>query len=138
MPEAEPPAALAGDFDGLAAAVCEELDRVDLTAALDQVWRRVKRLNQYAQEEAPWQLAKEPSEAEHLDVVLYGLAEGLRVACVLLLPFMPESARRVLQALGQDGGSIAEARFGGAAGGARTAELGQLFPKIEPPEADAA
>ena len=33
--------------------------RVELTAALDEIWQRIKRLNRYVQDEEPWQLAKD-------------------------------------------------------------------------------
>jgi methionyl-tRNA synthetase len=138
VPEAEPPAELVADFEGLDREFCALLDRVELTLALDEVWRRVKRLNRYVQEEQPWQLAKDRSHEPRLSQVLYGLAEGLRVISVLLHPFMPDSAHRLLAALGADDLSLETARFGGLPGGARTGALGQLFPRIEPPEASAA
>src|SRR3954449_8142830 len=131
VPEAEPPAQLIGEFEGLAPAVQARLEEIDLTAALDEIWQRVKRLNRYVQDEEPWQLSKDESQAERLDSVLYSLAEGLRVVSVLLQPFMPESAERLLAALGQEDLSLENARFGAVAGGARGGELGQLFPKVE-------
>src|SRR5215207_4343501 len=131
VPEAEPPPELAKEFDGLAEAVKTRLGEVDLTNALDEIWRRVKLLNRYVQDEQPWQLAKDEAQAERLDTVLYGLAEGLRVVSVLLQPFMPESAERLLAALGRDDLSLETARFGALPGGARCGELGQLFPKVE-------
>ena len=76
---------------------------MELTAALDEIWRRIKRLNRYVQDEEPWKLAKDDAEAERLDQVLYALAEGLRVVSVLLHAFMPASAERLLAALGRDG-----------------------------------
>ena len=39
-------------------------------AALDEVWQRVRRLNRYVEERAPWQLAKDPDAADELDLVL--------------------------------------------------------------------
>jgi methionyl-tRNA synthetase len=138
VPEAQPPDQLAGDFDGLAETVCELLDRVEVSAALEEIWRRVRRLNQYVQDEEPWQLAKDESQAERLDGVLYGLAEGLRVVSVLIHPFVPSSAERLLTALGREDRSIEGARFGAEPGGASVGELGQLFPTVEPPAADAA
>ncbi|MFN2617458.1 MAG: methionine--tRNA ligase [Thermoleophilaceae bacterium] len=133
VPEAEPPAELAAEFEGLAEAVRARLDAVEVTAALDEIWRRVKRLNRYVQDEQPWRLAKDDAQAERLDAVLYGLAEGLRVVSLLLQPFIPRSAERLLAALGREELSLDGARFGGLPGGARTAELGQLFPKVEAP-----
>src|SRR5918995_713371 len=124
-------ATLATEFDGLAGAVRERLDGLELTAALDEIWRRIKRLNRYVQEEEPWQLAKDEAQAERLDEILYTVAEGLRVVSVLLHPFMPESAERLLAALGREDLSLELARFGAVSGGATIGELGQLFPRIE-------
>jgi methionyl-tRNA synthetase len=138
VPEAEPAPELQADFDGLAEAVRERLDAVELTAALDEIWRRVKRLNRYVQEEQPWQLSKDESESDHLDQVLYSLAEGLRVVSVLLHAFMPGSAERLLAALGREDRSLDDARLGAVGGGASIDELGQLFPRVEPPEQSAA
>jgi methionyl-tRNA synthetase len=111
--------------------VCERLDALEITAALDEIWRRIKLLNRYVQEEEPWQLSKDEGQAGHLDEVLYTLAEGLRLVSVLLHPFMPESAERLLSALGREDLSLELARFGAVSGGATVGELGQLFPRIE-------
>jgi methionyl-tRNA synthetase len=124
---------LAPDFDGLADTIGERLDRVELTLALEEIWSRVRRLNRYVEEEAPWKLAKDEAEAEHLDQVLYSLAEGLRVLTVLLYPYVPAAATRLLKALGEEGTpSLEEARFGARPGGSAIGELAPLFPKIEP------
>jgi methionyl-tRNA synthetase len=53
------------------------------------------------------------------------------VVSVLLHPFMPESAERLLAALGRDDLALESARFGALPGGARCGELGQLFPRVE-------
>jgi methionyl-tRNA synthetase len=131
VPSAEPPAELAGEFEGLADAVRARIDEVELTAALDEIWRRIKRLNRYVQDEEPWQLAKDDAEAEHLDRVLYTLAEGLRVVSVLVHPFMPASAERLLAALGREELALEGAELGAVGGGAKVGELGQLFPRVE-------
>ena len=52
VPEAEPPGELAAEFEGLAESVCARIDGLDLSLALDEIWRRVKRLNAYVQDEA--------------------------------------------------------------------------------------
>jgi methionyl-tRNA synthetase len=131
VPEGEPAAELAAEFEGIRDAVRARIDEVEITAALDEVWRRIKRLNRYVQDEAPWQLAKDDAEAAHLDQVLYTLAEGLRVVSVLLHAFMPASAERLLAALGREDLSLDGAELGAAAGGAKVGELGQLFPRVE-------
>jgi methionyl-tRNA synthetase len=132
VPDAAAPANLVAEFEGIAEAVRDAIDRVELTVALDEIWRRIKLLNRYVQEEQPWQLAKDDSQAEHLDEVLYALAEGLRLVSVLLQPFLPVAAERLLEALGRRFDlSLEDARFGAVGGGAVIGELGQLFPRLE-------
>src|SRR5919108_1926841 len=137
VPRAEPPAGLAAEFDGIADAVRARIDEVELTAALDEIWRRIKLLNRFVQDEEPWQLAKDDAQSEHLDQVLYTLAEGLRVVSVLLHPFMPSSAERLLAALGREDLDLTGAALGAGEGGNRVGELGQLFPRVEGGEASA-
>jgi hypothetical protein len=45
---------------------------------------------------------------------------------------MPDSAERLLEALGQDDLTLSGAAFGAKPGGAQTGELAPLFPRIEP------
>jgi methionyl-tRNA synthetase len=131
VPDAEAPAGLVGEFESHTERVKDHMDRVELTPALGAIWELVRRINQYVQETEPWKLAKDPGAAAELDSTLYGIAEGLRVASVLVYPFMPESAERVLAALGQTETSLDCARIGAVSGGARIGELPQLFPRIE-------
>jgi methionyl-tRNA synthetase len=131
VPEVEPESELATDFDGLAERVAELLDGAQLTPALDEIWQRVRRLNRYVEERAPWQLAKDETKAGELDVALRSLAEGLRVVCVLLHAYMPASTEKALAALGQPETSLDSARYGSAPGGANVQELEPLFPKTQ-------
>ncbi|HSZ69567.1 MAG TPA: class I tRNA ligase family protein [Solirubrobacteraceae bacterium] len=128
---------LTDDFAGLAEEVCALLDRAEITQALEAIWRRVRRLNRYVEERAPWVLAKDLARARELDAVLASLAEGLRVVSVLLVPYLPVSAERVLEVLGAEDRDLAVARFGagGGAGGAagrprRVEAIEPLFPKL--------
>src|SRR4051812_16558696 len=132
VPPAEPDPVLATDFDGLATQVSELLDRAEITQALDAIWQRVRRLNRYVEEQAPWRLAKDAEQAGWLDTTLHSLAEGLRVLTVLLSPYLPESTAKLLDALGDESGdrlSLDGAVFGAGAGGAAIGELAPLFPK---------
>jgi methionyl-tRNA synthetase len=129
LPAGELDATLAGDFDGLAGRVSEQIDRVELTGALDEIWQRVRRLNRYVEEQAPWSLAKQPDRAADLDRVLRTLVEGLRVVSVLAHPYLPESTARLLGALGAPNASLQDARFGAGAV-RRIGALDPLFPKV--------
>ncbi len=138
VPNADPEPEIAMQFDGLAATVRERIDAVEVSAALEDVWERVRALNRYVTDSEPWKLAKEEAAAVELDVVLYTLAEGLRVVSVLLAPWMPATAERLLAALGQPSLSLEAAELGAVGGGAQLGELGQLFPRIEPKVAEGA
>jgi methionyl-tRNA synthetase len=120
--------ALAPDFDGLTARVEELFDRAELTLALEEIWERVRRLNRYVEEQAPWQLAKDDARANDLDRVLGTLVEGLRVVAVLLWPYLPASSERLLGALGASDLSLAGAAFG-AGKIERVERIESLFPK---------
>ncbi len=123
--------ALRAEFEGLGERVSELIDGVELTSALDEIWRHVRRLNRYVEEQAPWRLAKDPARAGDLDRVLGTLAEGLRVVSVLLHPYLPDSTVRLLAALGAPELSLGGAVFGAPrGGGARKVQaLEPLFPK---------
>jgi methionyl-tRNA synthetase len=108
-PPAEVDPLLAQDFEGLNDRVAALVDRAQLTLALDEIWQRVRRLNRYVEEQAPWRLAGDDSRGQQLDQVLRTLAEGLRVVTVLLWPYLPASAERLLSALGTSDLSLATA-----------------------------
>ena len=128
VPAVECDPALAEDFDGLAERVGALIERADLTQALDAAWRPVRRLNRYVEEQAPWVLAREEDRAADLDRVLRTLAEGLRVVTVVLSPWLPETAAKLLGALGAEDLSLAGARLG-AGRIERVSKLEPLFPK---------
>jgi methionyl-tRNA synthetase len=119
------------DFDGLLEEVSELLDEAEITQALERIWQRVRRLNRYVEEQAPWQLAKDEAKAEQLATTLRSLTEGLRVVAVLLTPYIPESAEKLLAALGAPDIDIAAAHFGAHPGGQAVTKLAPLFPKPE-------
>jgi methionyl-tRNA synthetase len=131
-----PDPAIAEDFAGLAERVAELIDGVELTNALDEIWGRVRRLNRYVEEQAPWQLAKDPDRAGDLDRVLGTLIEGLRVVTVLLHPYLPASTARLLDALGAPELALATAHLGANPGNGtpptRTvAPIEPLFPRAQ-------
>jgi methionyl-tRNA synthetase len=127
-PAVKPDPAVADDFAGLDERVGELIDGVQLTVALDEIWQRVRRLNRYVEEQAPWRLAKDEARAGELDRVLGTLVEGLRVVSVLLHPYLPASTATLLQALGAPDVAFAGARLGAGAVG-QVSQIEPLFPK---------
>ena len=124
---------LAAEVADAARAFAADLDRLDISRAIEGVWRIVQRLNRLVEQRAPWTLAKDPERAGELDQTLYSLAEGLRSVAILLWPVIPSSAERILVALGQDPArlDLAAAAWGGGDAGVTVAPAGQLFPRVE-------
>ena len=112
--------------------VPRDIDRFDITGAVDRIWALVRFLNRYVTERAPWTLAKDLSKADELDQVLYDLAEGLRVSAVALWAYLPETAPKILEALGQPtafGWELVE--YGLLAPGEPVEAASPLFPRFE-------
>ncbi|MBV8999069.1 MAG: class I tRNA ligase family protein, partial [Solirubrobacterales bacterium] len=129
IPEVATDAALRREFEVLPAEVSAVLDRAEPTRALDLIWDRVRRLNRYVEEKAPWQLARDLEAADELDRTLASLAEGLRVVSVLLHPYIPASVEKLLPALGVPDVSYARAIFDERGSGLSVQSLEPLFPK---------
>ncbi len=129
IPAAATDPALRPDFETLPTEVAELLARAEATQALELIWQRVRRLNRYAEERAPWQLAKDPAQAQALDQTLASLAEGVRSLSVMLHAYMPSSTDRLLAALGAPATDYDAATFPEHGNGAKVQALDPLFPK---------
>jgi methionyl-tRNA synthetase len=129
VPACETDPALRAEFVALPGEIAGLLDRAEATQALEQIWQRVRRLNRYVEERAPWQLAKDPASAGELDQTLASLAEGVRAITVLLHPYMPITTARLLAVLGSEDASFELATFSERASGAGVSALEPLFPK---------
>jgi methionyl-tRNA synthetase len=70
------------------------LENCQFDRALDEVWERVRGLNQYIDEEKPWELAKHDDPA-HLQEVLAQQASDLLQIADLLEPFLPDTAAKI-------------------------------------------
>ena len=98
---------LAGDFDddliALATATKAEveknMDTLQFSTALTELWKLVSRTNKYIDETAPWALAKEEANAPRLARVLYNLCESLRMISIMLTPFLPATAEAISKGL---------------------------------------
>ncbi|MEW2514693.1 class I tRNA ligase family protein [Streptomyces sp. NPDC046870] len=130
-----PERALTDQMTASAEACRAAMDRYDHREALARVWDLVRRANAYVDERAPWHLARaaeegDASAAAALDTVLnLTLRASVRLA-VLLLPFVPESARRILDALGATTRDPAAAVAADPAG-RRIEKAPPLFPRLE-------
>lgn len=74
----------------------EALENCQFDRALDHVWEQVRGLNQYIDEQKPWEIQKQ-NDAEHLrEVLAYQVSSLLEVAD-LLAPFMPDTSVKIRQ-----------------------------------------
>jgi methionyl-tRNA synthetase len=120
---------LASEFDGLADEVIDLIDAAEVSAALERIWQRVRRCNRYVEERAPWQMAKDPERSGELDQTLASLVEGVRVISILLTPYIPRSATRLLDALRVSERTLNHATFAATGSGKSLDALEPLFPK---------
>jgi methionyl-tRNA synthetase len=128
LPAGPNDAVLGQEFAGLSQAVAELMDTAEPTSALELIWQRVRRLNRYVEERAPWQLAREPVTAAALDETLRSLFEGLRIVTLLLHPYMPATTERLLNVMGFQDLDYELAVWQEQTGGTADA-LEPLFPK---------
>jgi methionyl-tRNA synthetase len=128
VPAGETDPRLGAEFEGLVERVAELMDRAEPTQALELIWQRVRRLNRYVEERAPWQLARDPASADALDQTLRSLFEGIRVVSLLLHPYMPATTNQLLLAMGFQDTEFSLARWHEHTGGTMGA-LEPLFPK---------
>jgi methionyl-tRNA synthetase len=120
------------ELEPIDAAVRERLDDLDLTGALELIWSLVRAANRYVEERQPWVLARSQAAADQalLDTTLYTLADVVRGLAVLLHPFIPGSAGRMLEAVGDAGATEWErAGLGLLAAGTVVSQPPPLFPR---------
>jgi methionyl-tRNA synthetase len=128
--------AIRAELAALGPAVAGRIDAWDLTGALEEIWKVVRRLNAYVEETKPWELAKDDARAGELDEVLYDLVDGLRCVAVALHAFVPQTSSVILEALGQPADVAWENVAPGRARGFTGVEASQpLFPRIDAPAA---
>jgi methionyl-tRNA synthetase len=125
--------------DALIGKAREAMATQQLHQVLNAIWAVVAEANRYFAGEAPWALAK--TDPERQGTVLYVTAEVLRQVSILILPFMPTSAGKLLDLLAIPQG---ERRFADLGGGRRIAAGTKLpaptavFPRYVESAGDAA
>ncbi len=68
--------------------------------ALVDVFGLISRANKYIDETKPWVLGKDESQKARLARVMYNLLESIRMAAVLLTPFIPDTAEKIFAQIG--------------------------------------
>lgn len=113
----------------------KQMDQLQFSQALVEIWRVVSECNKYIDVTQPWVLGKDESMKERLGTVLHMLAESLRFVSVLLWPFMPSTPERIYPQIGAVHGnqktwdSLKE--FGVLLPGTRIERKEALFPRLD-------
>ncbi|MDO4414910.1 MAG: methionine--tRNA ligase [Erysipelotrichaceae bacterium] len=75
------------------------MDELRVADAIQDILDLFSRCNKYIDETMPWALAKDPDQIGRLATVLYNLLECVRIAGVLLRPYLPDTAAKILSSL---------------------------------------
>lgn len=78
----------------------KRMDAFQFSNALEEAFRLIGRANKYIDETAPWILAKSEESKPRLLSVMKNLCEVIRISAILVSPFMPDSAEKILDLLG--------------------------------------
>lgn len=95
----------------------EAMEELRFNEAFDQIWNKIRSINQYLEHVKPWEVAKhkdDPEAAEHLSDILQTAVGSILQVADLLVPFMPETAHKI------------HTMFGTGV----VQDLGPLFPKV--------
>jgi methionyl-tRNA synthetase len=124
---------IVGELDGL-------YQGLAFSKILSSIWRLMDFSNKYIVLNEPWSLAKSEEKRPRLRTVLYNVAESLRIIAVLIYPFMPETAKKIIGQLGVQSDvsqvhpeSLKE--WGGLPHGLKVNAGEVLFPRIDEKEA---
>ena len=110
------------------------MDMQGFDKALDAIWTVVRAANGYVDKQAPWALKK--TDPARMNTVLYVMAEIVRHLAILMQPFVPTSANKMLDQLGVAADARTFAHLGAAhalKGGSPLPAPSPVFPRWAPP-----
>ena len=90
---------------GLVRSVRAAMERFALHEALTEIWTVVADANRYIAAAEPWLLRK--TDPERMAHILYVTAETIRIVAILVQPFVPDAAARLLDLVGSGEGGRA-------------------------------
>ena len=111
------------------------MDNFEFSLALETLWSVIARIDKMISDAKPWELVKDPQQAETLNAVLYRATETLRWLSVMLYPVMPDASRNIYSQIGlsEDISSLdpASLNWGYLAAGTAIGETVGVFPRID-------
>ena len=92
--------------DGTPVAVDKKMDDLRVADAITEIFNLFKRCNKYIDETMPWALAKDESQKDRLETVLFNLIDSIEKGAKLLASFLPETAEKILKQT--NGGNVTD------------------------------
>ena len=100
--------------------------------SLDALFSALRRANKYIDETTPWVLAKNEEDKPRLATVIYNLLETVRIAAVVLTPYLPSTAEKIFGQLGTEEKDYSTvSAFGALKSGAALGEAFTLFARVD-------
>ena len=87
-------------------AVDAKMENHRVADAITEIFNLFKRCNKYIDETMPWALAKDETQKDRLETVLFNLIDSIEKGAKLLASFMPETAEKILKQT--NGGSVTD------------------------------
>ena len=110
----------------------EEMNAYRVADSLNTIFTMLRRANKYIDETMPWALAKNEADLPRLKTVIYNLLETIRIASVILMPYIPATSEDIFNQLGTDKTSYETASvFGSLEAGKPLGEAHTLFARID-------
>jgi methionyl-tRNA synthetase len=106
-------------------------ERFEVHSAMETAWELVAKANALVEQKAPWKLAKDPSQSELLNAVLYTLAETARILGLLVSPVIPKASEKILAQLQAE--NCRNLQWGGLPSGHELGKPIPIFPRVELP-----
>lgn len=126
--------ALIEEANGLYDKVCANIEKLSVPDALENIFKLIRRANKYIDETCPWILAKTKESLPQLKTVIYNLCETIRIAAVMLSPFLTKCPPVIFTKLGitdERLKSFDSLRFGAMNGGAKVDKGENIFNRID-------
>lgn len=112
--------------------VDKDMDKLEVSSALEHIFDLFRACNKYIDETMPWILAKEENKKDRLATVLYNLVESIRIGTVFLSPFIPSASERIFKQLNTDIKDMFSVnKFGGYVSGTKVGIADPIFQRIE-------
>lgn len=112
-----------------------EMDGLQFSLALQEIWKLISACNRYIDITQPWILGREENGKSRLSTVLYVLAECIRFVSVSIGPVMPGTPERIYEQLGIADNELKTweslMSFGKLSAGGKVVKGDALFPRVE-------